>query len=127
MGPHYHNHIFNTDDATTRFHKNGLTNVFYQKHQIQILKKAICMLKVKLYTMLQLTITFIAYKSMLPGTIINRRNLMLNISLVALFAHWKLFMFLLHFSQYSFFSALAVRFVTRRFIWDYDPTLGKLL
>ena len=30
-------------------------------------------------------------------------------------------------SLYFKFSALTVRFITRRFIGEYDPTLGKLL
>jgi len=32
---------------------------------------------------------------------------------------------LLNLRVYFFLSALVVRYLTRRFIWEYDPTLGK--
>ena len=42
------------------------------------------------------------------------------------FLYWKLFPENM-LSLFYFVSALTVRFLTRRFIWDYDSTLGKFI
>ena len=81
-----------------------------------LLMMMIIMLWVIMMVMIMMTMTMV--KMMINITITMFKRLA--------FLNWKLFPENM-LSLFYFVSALTVRFLTRRFIWDYDSTLGKFI